>query len=108
MASEIQVTLLVEMQLVLRAGFQRHETVRERRLAAFAPAGLIQGRELILDGEAGPRGPFFPPGPGPPPRRPGPARRGLSAHGHKPLAAPPGARAGPRPNRPRARGDGWW
>src|SRR6266700_5454157 len=32
--------LLVEMQLVLRAGFQRHENVRERRIAAFAPAGL--------------------------------------------------------------------
>ena len=35
------VTLLVEMQLVLRAGLQRYETVRERRLAAFAPGGFI-------------------------------------------------------------------
>ena len=33
--------ILVEMQLVLRAGFQCHETVRERWIAAFAPAGVI-------------------------------------------------------------------
>jgi uncharacterized glyoxalase superfamily protein PhnB len=32
---------LVEMQLVLRAGFSSYETVREGRLIAFAPAGLV-------------------------------------------------------------------
>jgi hypothetical protein len=77
--------ILVKMQLVLRAGFQRHETVRERRIAAFAPAGIIQIRELILDGKAGPGVHFVPPAAGRHRRRVGRAGE-LAAIGHNPIS----------------------
>lgn len=53
----------VEMQLVLRAGFPGHETIREGRLGAFAPAGFIEVRKLVLHDETSPGVHFVPPTP---------------------------------------------
>ena len=43
---------LVKMQLIFLAGFSSHETIREGRFIALATAALVQGRELVLNGEA--------------------------------------------------------
>src|SRR5580692_98332 len=42
---------LVQMQLVLRASFPSHKTVRKRRLVAFAPTGVVERRKLVLNDE---------------------------------------------------------
>src|SRR5260370_5056971 len=69
------------MQLVLRAGFSSHEAVREGRLVAFASAGLVQGRELVLNDETSPGIHFVPPAPRRDRRLVGRARRYFVAIG---------------------------
>ena len=73
------------MQLVLRAGFSSHEAVRERRLLAFPAAGLVQGRELILNDEPSPGIHFVSPAPRRDRRGVGRARRYSVAIGHNPI-----------------------
>ena len=77
--------ILVEMHLVFGAGFPSHEAVRERRLVAFTTAGLVQGRELVLNDETSPGVHFVSPAPRRDRRLVGRARRYFVAIGHNPI-----------------------